>query len=194
MKKNKEEKKESLFSKFKDIWSVPRYKALIKLGLYAVFFLTLFLISQISSSFNTTENVPKNANKDIIFESYTYTYKITKDNVITTYTGTSTSESNNGLIKYSNNNSVQTYIFDKKENKIYINGKEVLKLYDIDDKYFSYEYLDSIIKKSNDGKYVDDENNIIQIKKQESNNTKKYDVVITSNENVILYLELHKIN
>ena len=55
-KKKKGNDKESLFSKFKSLWSVPRYRAFIKLGLYVLFFLILFVIYEISMLFNPNKN------------------------------------------------------------------------------------------------------------------------------------------
>lgn len=170
MKKNSEKKEESKFSKFKEIWAVPRYKALIKLGMYIVFFATLFLIAYISSSLNSTNDTKKSNNNTIdILENFKYIYTInTKkgNNIETiTYAGTETQATNSGTIEYSYVDRIDTYVVDKITNKIYINGIEGEKLYQLDDEsYFSLSSLKEKIQKSkriSENEYIyTDENNI----------------------------------
>lgn len=170
-KQNKEKNEESKISKFKELWANPRYKALIKLGMYAVFFLTLFLISYISGSIKSSNR--KNNSNDIktlnILDNYSYIYTITtiKSDIIETitYTGTETPATNSGKIEYSYIDKVDNYVVDKTTNKIYINGVEEDKLYDLDDEsYFSLNDVNEKILKSekiSENRYVyTDENNI----------------------------------
>lgn len=201
-KKEKSEKKEeSLFQKFKTIWVVPRYKALIKLGLYAIFFASLFLIAQLTS--NKPSNISNNPKSDIKFNSYTYVFKINKylnnELEVIKYTGTSTNDSNTGLITHSTDTLSSSYIVNKLDNKIYIDGIEADYLYEyIDDKYFSYEYLDCIIKSSSNNLYKDEYGNNITITKQESSSKKVYKVDFNDNVEPNLYdkitLELEYVN
>ena len=73
MKKNSEKKEESK----------PRYKALIKLGMYILFFSGLFLIAYISSAFNTTTNNNGKKNNSIdVIENFKYKYTISIKKII----------------------------------------------------------------------------------------------------------------
>ncbi len=194
MKKNSEKKEESKLSKFKEIWSKPRYKALIKLGMYILFFSGLFLIAYISSAFNTTtnNNGKKNNSIDVIENfKYKYTISIKKNNNIDkiTYTGTETTATNSGSVEYSYIDRVDNYIVDKVTNKIYINGVEQDKLYELDDEsYFSLLSVKDKINKSkkiSENEYVyTDENNIkinITLNKTEETQT----ITIDFNEKYI---------
>ena len=181
--KNKESKEEKTkFEKFKEIWANPRYKALIKLGLYAVFFLTLFLIAHISSLVNKN-NVPKKESTNVIdiskYESYKYIYTLTTKYIdreeTITYTGIDTPSTNSGEISYSDNEATEKYVLDKSTNVIFINGIEKDKIFDLDEDYFS---LKAILEKINESKkieddhyvYTDSENINIDIYVNSSNN------------------------
>lgn len=204
-KKIKKEKKESFFSRFKEIWVVPRYRAFIKLGLYALFFLSLFLIYEISMLFKPNiPSLPDNKNNIVTFKNYTYVFKIHKylGNDIETikYTGTSTKESDTGLITYENG-LTSSYVVDKRNNLIYINGDESDSLYDIvANNYFSYSYLDNITKLSSDNKYVDEYNNTIDISSLSSSSKKTYKIdfgkkyVSSEYDKIVLELEFYNIN
>lgn len=82
--KKKDSNQTSWFSILKELWKVPRYKSLITLGLYGIFFLSIYLIILISSMFNKPE---ENYEIDPIdmysqMESYEYIYDI-KSNLYT---------------------------------------------------------------------------------------------------------------
>lgn len=194
MKKNSEKKEESKLSKFKEIWSKPRYKALIKLGMYILFFAILFLIAYISSSLNSTDNPTKEKDSTVeILENFEYKYTISTkkgDNIETiTYTGTETTATNSGSVEYSYIDRVDNYIVDKVTNKIYINGVEQDKLYELDDEsYFSLLSVKDKINKSkkiSENEYIyTDENNIkinITLNKTEETQT----ITIDFNEKYI---------
>lgn len=160
MKKEKNKEEKSKLEKFKEIWANPRYKALIKLGLYAVFFLTLFLIAHISSLVNKN-NVPKKKSTNVIdvskYESYKYIYTLTtkyidKEEVIT-YIGIDTPSTNSGEISYSDSEMTEKYVLDKSTNVIFINGIEKDKIFDLDEDYFS---LKAILEKINESKKIED--------------------------------------
>ena len=42
--------------KFKELWAIPRYRAIIKLSLYGIMFLLLIIMANISSSMNSSNN------------------------------------------------------------------------------------------------------------------------------------------
>lgn len=80
--------------KFKEMWSNPRYKAIIKLGAWFVFLIVIVIFSAFSSNSNSN-NVPNDIKKEetVVFSSfeemqnnllvkdYKYTYKVANNNV-----------------------------------------------------------------------------------------------------------------
>lgn len=54
MKKNSNLKK--IIKNFKEMWSIPRYRAIIKLSLYGIMFLILFILANIYNDTNTLKN------------------------------------------------------------------------------------------------------------------------------------------
>jgi len=42
--------------KFKELWAIPRYRAIIKLSLYGIMFLLIIIMANISSSMNSSNN------------------------------------------------------------------------------------------------------------------------------------------
>lgn len=160
MSKNvKKDEEKSKVSRFKEIWAVPRYKALIKLGLYVLFFVIMFLISYISGAINTKKNVDKPTSDFVVYDSYSYKFVVsTKVNGLEnniTYTGVETEISNSGVITYSDSDASDNYVVDKTTDKIYVNGIEKEKLYEFDElSYFSLQYL---LDKVSSATIVDDD-------------------------------------
>jgi|GEM_PF-1093143 len=138
---NIKEKKES---KFQKIWSNPRKKAGVKLGLWGLFMIVIIGYASITSRMDTVDNKPKEeVNKKPIFEdieqmksnildsNYSYEYNVTAkgihylfkgekyDNKFAGYKETST-----GIIKY--------YIEDEKHYSLTMNDFEELEtIYDL---------------------------------------------------------------
>lgn len=81
---NKKEKKESNFKKIKRLWKDPKGHALIVLGLYIIFFTSIFLFylisNFISNNLNKIDEQFKEVNKSYSFktsDNYEYKYTIT---------------------------------------------------------------------------------------------------------------------
>ena len=100
--------------KLKELWKVPRYKALIKLGFYLIFI--IFVVSLINNAPKVKEE-PKETKS---LYSYEFVYKITQNNLVTEING----------IHYNNTekliNDLNTYYY--KDNILYFN-KEVIEDY-----------------------------------------------------------------
>lgn len=174
MSKKEESKSLSKFDKFKEIWANPRYKALIKLGMYALFFGSLFLISYISTSFRGKTPVDNKTNNLILLDNYKYKYEITTNNnnikEVITYNGIETSATNSGTIEYLGIDTLDSYVVDKTTNKIYINGVEKERLYDeLYEEYLSYKSIKNIISNSikKDNKYIYKDNIIITLEEKD---------------------------
>lgn len=184
MNKKEETKNQSKFARFKEIWANPRYKALIKLGMYAIFFGSLFLISYISTSFREKTPVDNKTNNLILLDNYKYKYEITINNnnikEVITYNGIETSATNSGTIEYLGLDTLHSYVVDKMTNKIYINGIEKEKLYDeLYEEYLSYKSIKNIINSSTkkDNKYIYKDNVIITLEEK----AKEYYVLMEFN-------------
>lgn len=89
--KKMENGKVSIWTRLKEAWKVPRYHALMTLGLYALFFSSIYLYITITSQFNKEdEKLNETVDPFQSFEamqSYEYTYDITSsiNGIPTTY-------------------------------------------------------------------------------------------------------------
>jgi len=119
--------------KLKELWKIPRYHALMVLGLYAIFFLIIFLIiivlnffGNISEEENSEITVKTTFQNYIEMESYEYTYdilyKIGNNEYSTKIEGI---KFNNNKFKYLNN---YYYI---ENNKVLNENKEEVSITDI---------------------------------------------------------------
>lgn len=72
-----------VFRKFKDIWAVPRYQALIQLGLYAIFFLGVFIFV---SSFDKGDYINESKSALEKFKDLT-SYKYEVNDIIVSVVG-----------------------------------------------------------------------------------------------------------
>lgn len=70
--------KKSNWQIFKEVWEVPRYKALIKLGLYVIFFVFVFIFININKKENQDQTYTEKTSLEKYKEmtSYEYNYSI----------------------------------------------------------------------------------------------------------------------
>lgn len=147
---------------FKELWADKRTKALIKLGLWFLFFAIFFIFIGIMSLFNnessTNNNLEKETEKvqanipgmleNLINSNYTFEYVVTDENNITySYNGSKENEEIKGY--YENNNGITKFIV--KNNIVYkINGTEEIEdntiVNDTDKKLFDLNNILSKIK------------------------------------------------
>lgn len=59
----KKSKVKEFYKKFKELWAIPRYRAIIKLTLYGIMFLIIILMANMYQNTNTTETKPNDENK-----------------------------------------------------------------------------------------------------------------------------------
>ena len=76
-------KENEYVQKFIELWEIPRYRSLIKLGIYIIFF--AFVIASINTN-STNDLTPTNTNKVDVMEAYeemsNYQYRVTTKNEI----------------------------------------------------------------------------------------------------------------
>lgn len=110
----------------------PKKKALTQLGLYAVFFVFVFILIGMGGNSSTPNYVTEETNKEVT--NYEYTYRINNNEVINEIVGTL-------------NNSGDTFNYNglnyvKKEGVVYLNNTPITIDFDIDRyKYKSIELL-----------------------------------------------------
>lgn len=131
----------NFFRSIKEGLKDPKKRSLTLLGLYAIFFIFVFIFI---NSAPTTTNLPEEANdnkvnnekKDTV-ESYEYSYKIGNDIMVT-----GIHKLNEDIFTYNNLN------YYKKDNTIYLNDIVVENL-GFDVNKFSYETMSELINVSN---------------------------------------------
>ena len=200
-------KKDDNKKTFKELWANPRYKALIKLGMWAAFFILMFLISFVVSLFNKTTNYQKKDNSAIKEEKvetnisillrnlktsdYSYEYRITNAEVTYSYNGTKDNNTDKGY--YENGNDIIKYeikegLYYRVENNETIEDNNIMNETDrniID--------INNLIKKIYD---FEDENKNPEIHEDIytydfSNETEKYVVNITKTANSVSKIEIN---
>ena len=118
--------------KVKEWLKDPKKKALTQLGLYALFFVFVFILISMGDSSSTSDYIPENTNKEVT--NYEYIYKINSNEIINQITGTL--NNNEDAFNYNGLNYV------KKEGVIYLNNTPVTLDFDIDRyKYKNIELL-----------------------------------------------------
>ena len=110
----------------------PKKKALTQLGLYAVFFIFVFILIGMGGNSSTPDYIKEDTNKEVT--NYEYIYKINNNEVIQNITGTLNNSED--IFNYNGLNYV------KKEGVIYLNNTPITIDFDIDRyKYKSIELL-----------------------------------------------------
>lgn len=99
--------------KIKELWKVPRYKALLKLGFYLLFI--IFVVSLINNAPKIDTEVPVEKNE---LYSYEFTYTITQNDTVSVINGVN--YKNTEKLTYNDN------IYYYKNNDLYLN-KEIIK-------------------------------------------------------------------
>lgn len=108
---------------FKEIWSVPRYKALIKLSLYFIFFASIIIYTSIvSSKNNRSEKILSPLEQMSLKENYKFT--------INTLNISFTGAKNKNNIQINYNNQVNNYDLGHIDN-IDFEYKEILEYLDL---------------------------------------------------------------
>lgn len=121
-----------LIRKVREWLKDPKKKALTQLGLYAVFFVFVFILIGMGGNSSTPDYMPEDTNKEVT--NYEYTYRINNNDVINEIVGTL-------------NNSEDTFNYNglnyiKKEGIVYLNNAPVTIDFDVDRyKYKSIELL-----------------------------------------------------
>lgn len=112
----------------------PKKKALTQLGLYAVFFVFVFILIGMGDSSGTPDYILENTNKEVT--NYEYTYKINSNEFINQITGTLNNDED--VFNYNGLNYV------KKEGVIYLNNTPVTLDFDID--RYKYKNIELLIE------------------------------------------------
>jgi len=107
--------------KFKELWAIPRYRAIIKLSLYGIMFLLIIIMANISSSMNTNQDETEKTKSytEIIklydLENADINYNLKINNM--TYKLEGKLENNLLTGYFDNNNEIKKIVI--KENSIY---------------------------------------------------------------------------
>lgn len=112
----------------------PKKKALTQLGLYAVFFIFVFILIGMGGNSSTSNYIKEDTNKEVT--NYEYIYKINNNEVINEIVGTL-------------NNSEDTFNYNglnyvKKEGVIYLNNTPITIDFDID--RYKYKNIELLIQ------------------------------------------------
>jgi len=112
----------------------PKKKALTQLGLYAVFFIFVFILIGMGGNSSTPDYIKEDTNKEVT--NYEYIYKINNNEVINEIVGTL-------------NNSEDTFNYNglnyvKKEGVIYLNNTPITIDFDID--RYKYKNIELLIQ------------------------------------------------
>jgi len=137
------------FSKVRDNLKDPKKKALTQLGIYAIFFIFVFIVLNNSGNSSTMDYIPEETT-DIV-SNYEYIYKINNNDVINQITGTLKSEEDSF-----NYNSLN-YI--KKDSIIYFNNTPVTIDFDVD--RYKYDKTELLIENSDSKTTYTDSSKIV---------------------------------
>ncbi|MBE6138916.1 MAG: hypothetical protein E7174_00200 [Firmicutes bacterium] len=137
------------FSKVRDNLKDPKKKALTQLGIYAIFFIFVFIVLNNSGNSSTMDYIPEETT-DIV-SNYEYIYKINNNDVINQITGTLKSDEDSF-----NYNSLN-YI--KKDSIIYFNNTPVTIDFDVD--RYKYDKTELLIENSDSKTTYTDSSKIV---------------------------------
>ena len=112
-------------------------KALTQLGLYAVFFIFVFILIGMGNNSGTPNYVPSETNKEVT--NYEYIYKINSNEVINQITGTLNNSED--IFNYNGLNYV------KKEGVVYLNNAPATLDFDVD--RYKYKNIELLIENAN---------------------------------------------
>lgn len=179
---------------FKELWAVPRYRAIIKLSLYALMFFVLFLMANIYQKGKSEELVSE--------EKYTYTDIINNTNlnnlsidytITTSQTYTIDGEINNNILTgYIENNEILKKITIKENNIYKINSG--IETYDSE---LNTNLIGFFLLPSNIIELVNDKQSYIEKTENQSfytynilYNNIQYEIKLISNLNKITNIEI----
>lgn len=112
----------------------PKKKALTQLGLYAIFFVFVFILIGMGNNSSTPNYVPEETNKEVT--NYEYIYKINNNEIINQITGTL--NNNEDIFNYNGLN------YEKKEGIVYLNNTPVTIDFDVD--RYKYKNIELLIE------------------------------------------------
>lgn len=180
------------FEKLKELWAIPRYKAIIKLILFIIFFALIYLIMFIATFFgekiDTTEEVKKTALENYVsMNSYEYTYEINyilnKQNITKKIIGTKYNDKNDFKILNDKYYIKDNMIYNSSDEVVNnINEYDLLELDPIKIVTKLGETTDKKVTKYNDGK----------IKTEYNSNL--YNIITYEDDNYISEIELDLTN
>ena len=136
------------FKKIREYLKDPKKKSLTMLGIYAIFFIFVFIFINTGNS-STPDYVPEDTTNEI--NNYEYIYKINNNEIINEITGTY--KNNEDSFNYNGLN----YI--KKENTIYLNNAPVTLDFDID--RYKYNNIELLIENSDSKTTYKESNKVI---------------------------------
>lgn len=124
----------SYIKKIREWLKDPKKKSLTQLGLYAIFFVFVFILIGMGNNSSTPNYVPEETTKEVT--NYEYIYKINNNEIINQITGTL-------------NNSIDTFNYNglnyiKKEGVVYLNNTPVILDFDID--RYKYKNIELLIE------------------------------------------------
>ena len=126
----------NFFSKVRDNLKDPKKKSLTQLGLYAIFFIFVFIVLNNGGNSQTTDYMPEE-NIDTV-SSYEYIFKINNNNIINEISGTL--KNSEDMFNYNGLN------YNKKEGVIYFNNTQATIDFDID--RYKYDKIELLIENS----------------------------------------------
>ena len=146
--------KKKFREKFKEYWKVPRYKALIKMGLYFIFLtiVGIFVIFNNPPSKRIEEERPieekslMELQSNLLNNNYEFEYQITSNDKITRYNGKRFKDKELGYKE-----TKDIYLKYYKENNIFyklvLDEKQPLNnLYEVDSNFLEASYIFNLIK------------------------------------------------
>lgn len=193
----------------KEMWKDPQKKAIIKLGLWFVFFALTFLFLSIASLFSKHNNLNNNNNENnqnnqeekveanvpkmlekLIDSDYGFEIKIINQNIIENISGTVKSkittgyyENNNNILKFSYHDQNYYQIIDNNEvlNNELLNEeyRKNIDLHSILEIIKNYEMTNETLKENNEYIYNISDNYVIKISTNQNNIDK---INITNND------------
>ena len=139
----------SFLKKIKEWLGDPKKKALTQLGIYAIFFIFVFILIGSGGNSKTPTYIPEETNDTV--SSYEYVYKINNNEVINQITGTL--KNNEDTFNYNGLN------YKKVEGIIYFNNTPITIDFDID--RYKYDKMQVLIENSDSKTTYKDSNKIV---------------------------------
>ena len=197
----KEEKKENIFSKIKEMKKDKKGRAILELSIYFIIFIAIILFVKISSLTSNNHYIESADNTSFIYElEDNYEYKINISYNEDNYHYQGRVLGNNASIKYTSSiEEKYYYLMNSKYYELDSSGNYILTTSSEVYPYIDYKYLD-INNIKNYINYSTKEDNIYKIKLSDiilNSNSEEYMTIIINEENKVLeidYTNLFKID